>query len=143
MTKKFIKVKGYGGAISRIPLFDHLPLNQNSFIHSEPLVSKGDRIKYGQVVADTNNTKNGTLALGKNLLTAVLPWKGYNYEDGIVISQKTAQNLASEHLRESSTRINKNAVVSMDRFASYAGSGRFKMTRENERKIGNRARVII
>ena len=43
--------------------------------------------------------------------------------------------MASEHLRESTSRINKNAIVSMDRFASYAGSGRFKMTRENERKI--------
>ena len=135
VTKKFIKVKDSGGAILRIPLFDYLPLNQNSFLHSEVLVKKGDKIVKGQVVADTNNTRNGVLALGMNLLTAVMPWKGYNYEDGIVISENTAKTLTSEHLREQSSRINKNAVVSIDRFASYAGSGRFKMTRENERKI--------
>ena len=99
------------------------------------LVKKGDKIIKNQVVADTNNTRNGVLALGKNLLTAVMPWKGYNYEDGIVISARTGKKLTSEHLKESRANLNKNSVVSMDRFASYAGSGRFKMTRENEKKI--------
>ena len=73
-------------------------------------MKKGDRIVKGQVIADTNNTRNGVLALGKNLLTAVMPWKGYNYEDGIVISENTAKTLTSEHPREQTTKINKNTV---------------------------------
>ena len=142
VTKKAIKVKGHGGGLKRISLFDHLPLNQDSFIHSEVLVKKGDQIVKGQVVADTNNTKNGVLAMGKNLLIAVMPWKGYNYEDGIVISEKASEKLTSEHLRESKAPVNKNTIISMDRFATYAGSGRFKMTRENEEKIDKMTGLI-
>ena len=132
VTKKSIKIELNGGGTSEIPLIVNMPLNQNSFVHSEPIVSKGDRIVRGQVVADTNNTKNGTLAMGVNLLTAIMPWKGYNYEDGIVISSKASGQLRSEHLRENVARLNKNSVVSKDRYVAYSGSGHHKMTKENE-----------
>lgn len=110
-----------------------MPLNQNSFVHSEPIVEKGDRIVRGQVVADTNNTRDGTLAMGVNLLTAIMPWKGFNYEDAIVISSKAAEQLSSERLRENVARLNKNSVVSMDRYVAYSGRGHLKIMMENER----------
>ena len=128
VTKKSIKVRGHGGGTIEIPLITNMPLNQNSFVHSEPIVEKGDKVIKGQVVADTNNTRDGTLAMGVNLLTATMPRKGYNYEDAIVISSKAAVRLSSEHLRESVAQLNKNSVVSMDRYVAYSGSGRYKMT---------------
>lgn len=61
--------------------------NQNTLINQRPLVRVGDKVKAGQVMADASATKNGELALGKNLLVAFIPWYGYNFEDAIVVSE--------------------------------------------------------
>ena len=73
--KKSIIVRGVGGGTHTIPLYDNMPLNQSGFLHNNPLVKTGDRIVAGQVIADSNNTKNGVLALGRNLITAAIPGK--------------------------------------------------------------------
>ena len=61
--------------------------NQNTLINQRPLVRVGDKVKAGHVMADASATKNGELALGKNLLVAFIPWYGYNFEDAIVVSE--------------------------------------------------------
>mgnify|MGYP001764587240 CR=1 FL=1 len=65
-------------------------------MHSTPLVKPGDVVKKDQTVADTNFSRNGTLALGTNLRTAYIPFRGYNFEDGIVISESAAKKLSSQ-----------------------------------------------
>jgi len=62
--------------------------NQYTCIHQKPIVKVGQSVKKGQVLADGPGIKNGTLALGQNLLVAFLPWRGANFEDAIVISQR-------------------------------------------------------
>jgi len=62
--------------------------NQNSCINLKPIVNKGDRVVNGQILCDGFATEQGELALGKNLLVAFMPWQGYNFEDGIVISER-------------------------------------------------------
>lgn len=62
--------------------------NQNSCINLKPIVKKGDKVTEGQVLCDGFATDQGELALGKNLLVAFMPWQGYNFEDGIVISER-------------------------------------------------------
>src|SRR5450432_1466058 len=62
--------------------------NQNTCISQKPLVRVGDRVKKGQVLADGPCTESGELALGRNVLVAFLPWRGYNFEDAIVVSEK-------------------------------------------------------
>jgi DNA-directed RNA polymerase subunit beta len=62
--------------------------NQNSCINLKPIVKKGDRVVNGQILCDGFATDQGELALGKNLLVAFMPWQGYNFEDGIVISER-------------------------------------------------------
>lgn len=82
-----------------IHLYDHFPLNDpKGMMHSESLVKAGDTVKKGQIVADNNFTKGGTLAIGTNLRVGYIPYKGYNYEDGIVVSESASKKLTSEHL---------------------------------------------
>jgi len=65
--------------------------NQDTCVNQKPLVNVGDQIEKGDVLADGCATKNGELALGRNLLVAFMPWRGYNFEDAIVISEKVVQ----------------------------------------------------
>ena len=62
--------------------------NQNTTIDLRPIIRKGDRIVKGQILTEGYATENGELALGKNLKVAYIPWKGYNYEDAIVLSER-------------------------------------------------------
>ena len=62
--------------------------NQNTTIDLRPIVRKGDRVEEGQIMTEGYATENGELALGKNLKVAYIPWKGYNYEDAIVLSER-------------------------------------------------------
>lgn len=76
--------------------------NQSTNITLKPIVRKGDRVEKGQVLCEGYATENGELALGRNLLVAFMPWKGYNYEDGIVISQRVVKEdiFTSIHIDE-------------------------------------------
>ena len=62
--------------------------NQNTTIDLRPIVRKGDKVTEGQILTEGYATENGELALGKNLKVAYIPWKGYNYEDAIVLSER-------------------------------------------------------
>jgi DNA-directed RNA polymerase subunit beta (EC 2.7.7.6) len=62
--------------------------NQDTCINQKPIVSIGQRVKKGDVLADGSSTDNGELALGKNVLVAFMPWRGYNFEDAIIISER-------------------------------------------------------
>jgi DNA-directed RNA polymerase subunit beta len=76
--------------------------NQGTLIHQKPVVSLGERVRAGQVLADGSSTKNGELALGKNLLVAFMPFEGFNFEDAIVISERLVKDdvLSSIHIHE-------------------------------------------
>ena len=62
--------------------------NQNTNLDQQPIVNVGERVKAGQVIADGPASENGRLALGKNILVAIMPFDGYNFEDAIVLSEK-------------------------------------------------------
>jgi DNA-directed RNA polymerase subunit beta len=62
--------------------------NQNTCMHSRPIVKSGQHVEKGQVIADSSGTDQGELALGRNILVAFMPWEGYNYEDAIIVSAK-------------------------------------------------------
>jgi DNA-directed RNA polymerase subunit beta len=69
-------------------LIKFLRTNQNTSTNHRPIVRKGDRVRKGQVLADSSCTDGGELALGRNVLCAFMPWRGYNYEDAIIVSEK-------------------------------------------------------
>jgi len=76
--------------------------NQNTCINQRPLVREGERVVKGQVIADGPATDRGELALGRNVLVAFLPWRGYNFEDAIVVSEKLVKedSYTSVHIEE-------------------------------------------
>ncbi len=76
--------------------------NQNTSINLRPIVRKGDKVKKGQVLCEGYATQDGEVALGRNLMVAFMPWKGYNFEDAIVISERVVKEdiFTSVHIEE-------------------------------------------
>jgi DNA-directed RNA polymerase subunit beta len=76
--------------------------NYNTCINQRPLVRIGDRVRRGEVIADGPSTDRGDLALGRNVLVAFMPWRGYNFEDSILISEKVVRDdvFTSIHIEE-------------------------------------------
>jgi DNA-directed RNA polymerase subunit beta len=76
--------------------------NQNTCINQKPVVQKGQRVAKGQVIADGPCTDHGELALGRNVLVAFMPWRGYNFEDAILVSERLVKEdyYTSVHIEE-------------------------------------------
>ncbi len=75
-------------AVKNYQLLKFRRTNQNSCINMRPIVVKGQKVQKGDVLTEGYATENGELALGQNLMVAFMPWKGYNFEDAVVISEK-------------------------------------------------------
>ena len=84
------------------PLTKFRRSNQNTCINQKPVVEEGARVERGQVLADGPCTENGELALGRNILVAFMPWRGYNYEDAILVSERLVKDdfFTSIHIQE-------------------------------------------
>ena len=104
----------------------------NTFLTMYPLVKVGDRVKKGDILADSNFTKNGELALGTNLNVAYVPYKGWTHEDSIVISESTAKKLTSQHMY--TKEFETNADTYLDK-ASYIKWFPTKITSGNIQKL--------
>ncbi|MGN0233787.1 MAG: DNA-directed RNA polymerase subunit beta, partial [Bacteroidaceae bacterium] len=89
----------------RIPKFRRT--NQSMTIDLRPICNKGDRVVKGQILTEGYSTEDGELALGRNLLVAYMPWKGYNYEDAIVLNERVVREdvLTSVHVEEFSLEV--------------------------------------
>jgi DNA-directed RNA polymerase subunit beta len=88
--------------IKRYQLTKFRKTNQSTCINLKPIVSKGEKVSKGQVLCEGYATQNGELALGRNMKVAFMPWKGYNFEDAIVISERVAREdiFTSVHIDE-------------------------------------------
>ncbi|RKV89715.1 MAG: DNA-directed RNA polymerase subunit beta [Bacteroidetes bacterium] len=93
--------------------------NQDTVIDLHPLVRKGDRVTKDQILTEGFSTENGELALGRNLKVAFMPWKGYNYEDAIVINEKVVREdiFTSVHVSEYSLEV-RETKRGMEEFTS-------------------------
>jgi len=94
--------EGHDSPTVRHELLKFQRSNQNTCINQKVLVSPGDKVKKGQVLADGPSTDGGELALGKNLLVAFMCWEGYNFEDAIIVSERLVKDdvLTSVHIHE-------------------------------------------
>ena len=92
----------HGSKKDEYPLHKFMRSNQGTIIHQRPIVSVGDKVKEGDVLADGSSTAGGEIALGKNCLVAFMSWEGYNFEDAIIISQRLVKDdeLTSIHIEE-------------------------------------------
>lgn len=117
VNNKFIKVKNSDGKVRKIQMYDNFPLNdQKAVITSQPLVKPGDKVKAGQVVADNNFTQNGELALGTNLQVGYVPFKGLNFEDGVVISDSAAKKMSSVHMHKPETKLGPDLITDTNKY---------------------------
>ncbi len=104
----YISVKTDNGyEIDEYELKKFLRSNQDTCFSQVPIVDVGDWVEEGQVIADGPSMDKGELALGKNLIVAFIPWRGYNYEDGITISRKVVEEdmYTSIHIKEFSVYV--------------------------------------
>ncbi|HSG28231.1 MAG TPA: DNA-directed RNA polymerase subunit beta, partial [Candidatus Krumholzibacterium sp.] len=97
---------GFGG-VDEYRLIKYQRSNQDTCINQKPLVSVGQKIKKGDVIADGSATENGELALGRNILVAFMPWRGYNFEDAIILSERLVKDdvYTSIHIEEFETQV--------------------------------------
>ena len=100
VSADLIEIAGDDGSYETIRLTKFGRSNAGTCTNQLPLVTQGQRVEKGQVLADGPCTENGEMALGRNLLTAFMPWEGYNYEDAIILSQRVVQEdvLTSIHI---------------------------------------------
>ena len=132
IDKEGITISGEDGNKHHVQLYNHFPLNEpKGMLHSTPLVKVGDKVTVGQTLADSNYTKNGVLAIGTNLRVGYIPYKGYNFEDGIVISESAAEKLTSEHLHKKILELDPSKdVISKERFKAFAVVKSNQMSKE-------------
>ena len=104
-ASNMIKVREDDGTIREYPLKKFERSNQGTCLNQRPIVSTGDRVAKGEIIADGPSTNNGELALGKNILVGYMEWEGYNYEDAILLSEKLVQDdvFTSIHIEEHET----------------------------------------
>ena len=102
VTSTDIAVTGDDGIVDRYHLTKFLRSNQSNCYNQKPIVSKGERVEAGQVIADGPSTANGELALGKNPLIGFMTWEGYNYEDAVLLSERLVRDdvYTSVHIEE-------------------------------------------
>jgi DNA-directed RNA polymerase subunit beta len=96
------KLVSFDDDVKRYQLTKFRKTNQSTCINLKPIVAKGEKVSRGQVLCEGYATQNGELALGRNLKVAFMPWKGYNFEDAIVISERVAREdiFTSLHIDE-------------------------------------------
>lgn len=116
VTSNKIVIKDGKNKKHTIKLIKNIILNGDSTIDYNPSVKKGDKIKEGDIIAETQYTKRGVLALGKNLNVAYMPWHGYNFEDGIIASESAAKKLTSKHVYTKEIEIEPESITDKKKF---------------------------
>ncbi len=97
-----IVIKDKDGNLHKYKLIKFTRSNQGTCINQKPIVSEGEKVKKGDIIADGPSTHNGEIALGRNILIGFMTWEGYNYEDAMLINEKLVRDdiLTSIHIEE-------------------------------------------
>lgn len=136
VTPKLITIDGEDGKTHKIAATKNLPFNMKGFMDDEkPLVKEGDKVTPMTPLFDNNYTRNGEMALGRNMNVAYIPYKGYNHEDGLVISRSAADKLSSHHAYKIDYAVQETSVMKKSLIARYF-PGRF--TKEQIEKLDDK-----
>jgi DNA-directed RNA polymerase subunit beta' len=116
----YVTIKDDSNKKHKIGLYNDFPLNQESFLKSTPIVKVGDKIRGGDVLARNNFTDtSGNYAYGVNAAVAYMPWYGYNFEDGIVVTESMAKKLTSTVILKKSIQTSSDGISDKQKFISY------------------------
>lgn len=120
IDNEYITLKTKDGKTEKIGMYKDFPLNQESYLDSFPIVKEGDKVKSGQILARTNfNDKGGDYAPGINTTVAYMPWHGYNFEDGIVVTDSLAKRFTSRVMLKKTLQIDSEGVLNKKKFRAY------------------------
>lgn len=110
------------GDLHKIPYDTYFPLASKTYLHNDVNVKVGDKVKQDQPLAESNFTKNGKLALGKNLSVAYMAYYGKNSNDAVVISQGAADKLTSEHMYKEVLQKSPEIITGKNKYVAYYGT---------------------
>jgi len=126
-----IHIKDNNGSVFKVPYARNFPFASKTRLDHSVNVAKGDKVKKGAFLADSNFTKDGRYAGGTNLKVAYMAWKGYNSNDALIISEGASKNkLTSEHMYRHSLSITANIEPGVDKHRTYFG-GKFTAAEYN------------
>lgn len=108
--------------VVKVPYNQNFPFPSKTYLHHELSVKPGDVVKAGQRLGDSNYTRDGVLALGKNLLVAYMPYHGLNSNDAVVISEGCSKKLTSEHMYREVYQLPPGVELSKERHKFYYGT---------------------
>lgn len=106
----------------KVPYDDNFPLSSKTYLHNNVIVKKGDRVDANQHLADSNYTRNGRLALGRNLNVGYMAYYGMNSNDAVVVSETGAQKLTSEHMYKETLPMDDDVVLDKRKHQVQFGS---------------------
>lgn len=132
--ESFFMEKTAAEGVVKVPVAGVIPLATKTFIAQKLIVKPGDRVEAGQPLAETNFTKEGTYAYGRNLRVAYLPYYGMNTNDSMVVSQSATQKLTSTHIYKEGLDVTDDMVLNKKLFVTYFGA---KYKPEQLAKIGD------
>jgi DNA-directed RNA polymerase beta subunit len=116
----------------RVPYEDNFPFASKTYLHHDILVKPGDHVEANQRLADSNFTRDGAFALGRNMTIGYIPYYGLNSNDAVVISEGAADKLTSEHMYKEVLEVERDAVVGREMHRQYYGP---KYTADQYRKL--------
>lgn len=120
-TKSASLDKEAAARLQKIPYDTYFPLASKTYLHNDLSVKKGDRVRKDQTLAESNFTKDGTLALGKNLSVGYMAYYGKNSNDAVVISEGAASKLTSEHMYKEVMTKGNDIITGKDKYKAYYG----------------------
>lgn len=120
ITPDEITIQGADKKKHVVGVYNNFPLNEKkSFLHSTPLVAVGDAVEEGDVISDNNFTKNGVLALGRNVRIGYMAFRGATFEDGIVVSESAAKKMTSEHMSKPRAYLDRGMQTGLAKFRAH------------------------
>lgn len=134
ISKDKITVEGPNGPIEHFIYNKFINPTDKVYMHHEPLVSVGDKVKKGQPLTKSNYSDNGSYAIGTNMTVAFTPYKGYTFEDGVAVSESAAKKLTSLHMYKEKVEIDANSILDKKKFLAYFPT---KITSDNFSKLGD------
>lgn len=116
------KTAAEGVTVEKVPFHENFPLSSKTYLNDRLKVKPGDAVKKGQPLADATFVRDGQLALGKNLLTAYMPWRGLNSNDAIVVSEGAANKLTSLHMYKKGLDLERDMKGGRESHRTYYGN---------------------
>jgi DNA-directed RNA polymerase beta subunit len=110
-----------GSDVLKVPYDSNFPLASKTYLHNNVKVKKGDQVRAGQHLADSNFTRDGRMALGRNLNVGYMAYYGANTNDGVVISESCSQKLTSEHMYKESMSVDNDTVLDKNKHKAQFG----------------------